>query len=353
MRCPRCTFPLSVVRWKDVELDHCERCRGTFLDRGETAVLFGPDVEPESWKDAWPTTALGPTRLACPKDRHVLEGHRVRFEKTSVEVDTCPACHGLWLDADEAHTLAGVIDDAQASAARKRSGLDKPGAGSYLFQLFTGFPVEAWNPVRRRPVVVQTLVGLLAVLFLAQVVFVDALREAPGVLFMIPSQVLAGEHVWTIVSCAFFHGGIAHLVGNLYFLWVFGDNVEDTLGRGRFLVIYGAALLAGSLLHLAVEADSTIPTLGASGAIAGLMGAYVVLFPKVQVYVVLLFLRFSVGVVWYFAFWVGVQIVGVAFHQAGVAWFAHIGGFLAGAALAFAFRGAARYSALGGQPELG
>jgi len=332
--------------YQDVEVDHCDRCHGTFLDRGETSILFGPDVEPEAWKDAWPTTDLGLTRLACPKDRHVLHGYAVAFEKTKVEVDTCPHCQGLWLDADEAKALQGVIEDAHAQAARREAGLDKPGAGSYLFQLFTGFPVEAWNPIKHRPVLVQSLVGLLAAIFVLQVIFRDPMNAHPGLLMMIPTEVLAGEHVWTIVTSGFLHGGIAHLLGNLYFLYVFGDNVEDSLGRGRFAVIYGAALLAGSLLHLGTMAGSSVPTLGASGAISGIMGAYVVLFPKTRVYVVILFLRFGLGVTWYLGFWILMQVGMAAMGTPGVAWFAHIGGFVAGAILAWGMKDKARYSAL-------
>lgn len=347
MRCPRCTFPLRPWVYEDVEVDHCDRCHGTFLDRGETSILFGPDVEPEAWKDAWPTTDLGPTRLACPKDRHVLEGHAVAFEAAKVEVDTCPHCQGLWLDANEAHQLKDIIEDAQAKAARARSGLDKPGAGAYLMQIFTGFPVEAWNPVRNRPVLVLGLIALLSAIFILQVAFKDAMNADPGLLMLVPAEVLRGEHLWTILTSGFLHGGIAHLLGNLYFLYVFGDNVEDSLGKGRFLAVYFAAMLAGALLHAAVNAGSEMPMLGASGAISGIMGAYVVLFPKVRVYVVILFIRFSVGVTWYIGFWILLQVGMAALGEGGVAWFAHIGGFVAGAILAWGLEEKARYSALG------
>lgn len=347
MRCPRCTFPLRPWVYQGVEVDHCDRCHGTFLDRGETAVLFGPDVEPEAWKHAWPTTDLGPTRLACPKDGSVLNGHAVAFEDTKVEVDTCPHCQGLWLDADEAHTLAGIIEDAQAKAARRQSGLDKPGAGTYLLQLFTGFPVEAWNPVRRRPVLVQGLVALLVVIFVLQVVFVDAMNADPGRLMLVPAQFLAGERPWTLITSGFMHGGLAHLLGNLYFLYVFGDNVEDSLGRRRFLSVYFIAMIGGAGMHVLLNPGVEIPMLGASGAISGIMGAYVVLFPKVRVYLVLLLVRFSLGVTWYLGFWILMQIGMAALGEGGVAWFAHIGGFAAGAVAALGLQGKARYSALG------
>jgi len=353
MRCPRCTFLLSVLEHKGVELDHCPRCRGTFLDAGETTALFGAAMEPEAWVEAWPTENLGPTRLKCPKDSAVLHGHRVRFSEREVEVDTCEQCKGLWVDAHEARALKAIIDAAQNEAARKSQGLDRPGVGSYLFQLFTGMPVEAWNPVRARPVIMHTIFGALILFFVMQVMFREGLAQEPGIVMLVPAEVMHGQHLWTLVTAAFLHGGLMHLLGNLYFLWVFGDNVEDVLGPKRFIALYAVALLAGALLHLLTNQQSTLPMLGASGAIAGIMGAYLVLFPKVRVYVMLLVFRINIGVIWYLGFWIAMQFAMMAMGGEGVAWMAHIGGFIAGAAMAFVFKKSARYSALGTPTRVG
>lgn len=344
MRCPQCTFPLSRLEHREVEIEHCERCRGSFLDAGEASLLFGKDVEPEAWKEAWPTQDLGPTRRRCPKDSEWLRGHRVSFRAERVEVETCDACGGLWVDAQEALKLKSIVDAAQNEAAQRASGLHKPGIGSYLFQVFTGFPVEAWNPVRHRPVIVHTLLGMLASIFVLQVIFQDTLEAEPGRLMMVPAEVMNGQHLWTLVSSAFLHGGLMHLVGNLYFLWIFGDNIEDALGRKRFLILYAVALLAGGLLHLLTNTDSAIPLLGASGAIAGVMGAYIVLFPKVRVYVMITVLRINISVTWYLGFWILMQFGMAAMGGEGVAWMAHIGGFLAGVVVALLYRGHARYA---------
>ncbi len=346
MRCPRCTFYLTQMIHDGVEIDHCDRCRGTFLDRGEAGALFGSTVEPEAWKDAWPTKDLGPTKLSCPRDHHKLNGHLVTFKKDNVQVDTCPHCEGLWVDAHEAVKLRMLIEAAHTEADRKSSGLDKPGVGSYLFQLFTGMPIEAWNPIRNPPVVMRTLVGLLCALYVLQVIFGEAFHAVPGALMMVPAEIVRGEHLWTIVTYGFFHNGIAHLAGNLYFLWIFGDNIEDSLGRPRFLFLYGAALVAGGLLHMASDGQSTLPMLGASGAIAGLMGAYIVLFAKVRLYVVVLIFRVRIPAMAYLGIWIAIQLAMVATGATGVAWMAHIGGFVAGAIIAFGFKDEARYSAL-------
>ncbi|MCA9549209.1 MAG: rhomboid family intramembrane serine protease [Myxococcales bacterium] len=329
----------------DVEVDHCRRCGGAFFDPGEARTLFGPEVDPATWRALWATTPTGTSRLRCPRDEARLEAHHVRLPgkragPTEVEVDTCPTCQGLWLDAQEGSTLRHVVKEAAAHAEARASGEVKPGVPAYLFQVFTSLPIEVWNPVRRPPVLVYGLVAVLVgVYFFVELPLQGLLEAQPGLLLLIPKELFHGEHVWTLFTSGFLHGGIGHLLGNLYFLWVFGDNVEDTLGRGRFLTLYLVAMVAGALAHAALDPGSEVPMLGASGAIAGLMGAYVVLFPKVKVWLVLFFIRFRLGVTWYLLVWVLMQLgMGLAGERA-VAWMAHLGGFFAGVILAFVYRG--------------
>jgi membrane associated rhomboid family serine protease len=143
----------------------------------------------------------------------------------------------------------------------------------------------------------------------------------------------------TLLSSMFMHGGIMHLLGNMWFLWIFGDNVEDDLGRIRYVLFYLLCGLLASLTHVLLNTGSDIPSLGASGAISGVMGAYLVLHPHRQV-LVLLF-RFVTRVPGYVAvgIWFLFQIVSgwLDSGMGGVAYGAHIGGFVAGAALAFPF----------------
>lgn len=342
VRCPRCTYPLDLYTHAEVELDHCRRCGGNFLDPGEANLLFGSHAEPERWRESHASRSLGNSDLFCPKDRHVLEAFEVVFENEKAEVDVCTHCHGMWLDRTEGQRLYDVAARAAEHARQRDSGEISPGIRSYVFQLLTGFPVEAWNPVRTRPVVVYALVTILALVFAGQLaarVLVPEWWGAHHDLFMmVPVDVLNGHHLWTIVSCAFLHGGFMHLIGNAYFLWIFGDNVEDELGPGRFLVLYAVALLSGSLLHFAFNANSDIPMLGASGAIAGVMGAYLVLFPHVKLYVMIVFVRFRIRVFWYLGFWIAYQFLMFAIGGVGVAWLAHAGGFFAGAIAAWIFK---------------
>lgn len=149
---------------------------------------------------------------------------------------------------------------------------------------------------------------------------------------------------WTLLTCIFLHGGWAHIVGNLWFLHIFGDNVEDCFGHIGFLAFYLACGVAASAVHLVTNAGSPMPTIGASGAIAGVMGAYLVLYPRAQVVALLpifIFLQIvTVPAVLFLGLWFAMQFFsGVsslgATMSGGVAWWAHIGGFLAGVLIAW------------------
>ncbi len=150
----------------------------------------------------------------------------------------------------------------------------------------------------------------------------------------------------SLFSSMFLHGGVVHLVGNMLFLWVFGNNIEDNLGKVRFLLFYFTTGILASLAHVAANTNSVIPTVGASGAIAGLLGAYILLFPRARI-TTLVFILFFVqflhipAVVWLGLWFVSQFLIGVGQQvgEPGVAWLAHVGGFVAGAALIYLFGG--------------
>lgn len=149
-------------------------------------------------------------------------------------------------------------------------------------------------------------------------------------------------------SSIFLHGGWIHFIGNMWFLWIFGDNVEDSMGHGRYLIFYLLAGLGAGIVHLLLNAESQLPTIGASGAISGVMGAYLVLYPRGRVLTLIpIFLFFKIIDIPAYVFlitWIliqtveGVASLGLPSDVGGVAWWAHIGGFAIGAALIFFFR---------------
>ena len=154
-----------------------------------------------------------------------------------------------------------------------------------------------------------------------------------------PGLVLVPEDA-TYLTYAFLHGDFMHLASNMLFLWVFGDNVEDALGHVRFLVFYLACAAAGALVHGLVEPHSEAPLIGASGAVSGVVAAYLLLHPKIRVWVLVLFripLRLPAAVP--IVLWIAQQFYMLAVDgDHGVSWGAHVGGILAGAALVMVMR---------------
>lgn len=143
-----------------------------------------------------------------------------------------------------------------------------------------------------------------------------------------------------LITATFLHGGWLHLIGNMWYLWVFGDNVEDRMGHLRYLLFYLAVGALGNLAHILAEPGSTIPTIGASGAVAGVLGAYFIWYPRAKILTLVpIFIFISIveiPAIFYLFFWFGLQLISglVSLDAAGnvVAWWAHVGGFVAGIA---------------------
>jgi membrane associated rhomboid family serine protease len=157
--------------------------------------------------------------------------------------------------------------------------------------------------------------------------------------------VISGEPSWfTPLTSMFLHGGWFHLIGNMWFLWIFGNNVEDSMGHLRYLFFYLLCGVAAAAAQTFVNPVSAIPMVGASGAISGIMGAYVVLYPKVRVHVLVVLVIFITRIVvpayLMLGYWFLLQIIGggLASGEGGVAFWAHAGGFVAGALLISIFR---------------
>ncbi len=166
---------------------------------------------------------------------------------------------------------------------------------------------------------------------------------------MVPKEIVAGRNLWTLFTSMFLHGGFFHIIGNMLYLWIFGDNIEDAFGHFWFLLVYLFTGLVGSLLQIVFMPGSSIPTIGASGAISGVMGAYFVLFPRARV-LTLVPIFFFIRLIYLPAplllgFWILIQVLngcGSVPGTGGVAYFAHIGGFAAGIILGLVVRNRVR-----------
>jgi membrane associated rhomboid family serine protease len=144
----------------------------------------------------------------------------------------------------------------------------------------------------------------------------------------------------TFVTYLFVHGNWMHLIGNMLFLWVFGDNVEDAMGHWRFLIFYILCGVGAALAHVAMSASSNVPLVGASGSIAGIIAAYVILYPRVKVWVLLLLrVPIKISAFWAIGGWLMFQVGNVLYSSDhATAWWAHIGGFATGALLILILR---------------
>jgi len=205
-------------------------------------------------------------------------------------------------------------------------------------------PLRDANPTQSTPVVTIVLVALNVLVFLGELAL-----EAQGQFNqfimtwgVIPAELTSeflGESP-TLFSAMFLHGGWAHLLGNMLYLWIFGDNIEDRLGSGRFLIFYLVAGLAATGVQVAINPESQVPNIGASGAIAGVLGGYLILFPRTRI--LTLVFRFITEVPailvlgsWFvYQFFFGVASLSqIDMQIGGVAFFAHVGGFVAGMVL--------------------
>jgi len=209
------------------------------------------------------------------------------------------------------------------------------------------FPIGDDNSARRSfPVVTSVLIAINVAVFLLELSAGDAFIEKWAfVPVRFNSEPMANAA--TVISAMFMHGGWLHLGGNMLYLWIFGDNVEDRLGPVKFTIFYFLAGIAATFAQFMVNPGSPIPNVGASGAIAGVLGAYLLMFPKARVDVLLGRQVVAMPAFIVLGFWVVLQMVsGVGSiadtaqtEQGGIAYMAHVGGFVAGVLLTFVMRG--------------
>ncbi|MDR4495914.1 MAG: rhomboid family intramembrane serine protease [Nitrospirales bacterium] len=210
-------------------------------------------------------------------------------------------------------------------------------------------PFKDDNPTKTTPYMTWTYIALCVLVFLYEVSLPPRMNEAfvymygaiPAVVFgyaQLPTDMVMLPAYGTLISSMFLHGGWMHLIGNMLYLWIFGDNVEDVMGHGKFIVFYVVCGVLAALSHALIDPHSNIPMVGASGAISGILGAYLLLYPHARV-LVLIPLGFFTRLMYVPAglvlgLWIVMQVLSGGMSRGGagggVAFFAHIGGFVAG-----------------------
>lgn len=217
-------------------------------------------------------------------------------------------------------------------------------------------PLHDDNPTHIRPVVTVSFITACVLIFFWQISLgsggyqriVYSLGVIPVVLFgeaELPPELALVPPEATLITSMFLHGGLMHLAGNMLFLWIFGNNIEDSMGHGRFVIFYLLCGIGAALTQAFIYPDSEVPMIGASGAISGVLGAYLLLYPHARVLVLIplgFFLQLvRLPAVWVLGLWFVFQLLSSALADTsggGVAFFAHIGGFVAGMLLIAAFK---------------
>jgi membrane associated rhomboid family serine protease len=226
------------------------------------------------------------------------------------------------------------------------------------------FPLKDDNPSESAPVVTVALIVLNALFFVYQISLeaggADGARAGQAFIEefgLVPCRLTGAcrvgpelpSPILTIFTSMFMHGGLFHIGGNMLYLWIFGNNVEDTLGHGRYLLFYLLSGVAAALAQTAVGPSSVVPMVGASGAVSGVLGAYLLLFPRAHVTTLIIlgffFRLVQIPAMVVLGFWIVLQVLtglGSFGSSGGVAFFAHIGGFLAGMGLLYVLKPRAR-----------
>ncbi len=218
-------------------------------------------------------------------------------------------------------------------------------------------PLKDDNPTEITPYLTIFFIVTCVFVFLYQVslpvkpgeVFVYQYGAIPAVVFgytQLPPELISLPAYGTLISSMFLHGGWMHLIGNMLYLWIFGNNIEDVMGHGKFIVFYFVCGILAALSHAAIDPESTVPMVGASGAISGVLGAYLLLFPRARVLVLIPLGFFTqmmhIPAAIVLGLWFVLQMVSggmsLGHEGGGVAFFAHIGGFVAGMALIGLFK---------------
>lgn len=362
MQCPSCSIDLSKKKiptggifWQ------CTGCNG----RSATLPLLRRQVDPAFIRALWQgAIQASPAGLrSCPCCRGRMQEIAGPAGQTELVLDLCTHCQLVWFDAGEIGSLPAAPpptppEPALPQEARERLALLKIEAqktpdGSVMAEApaewwqwlpgVLGLPVEInQSAVTQRPWYTWSIAVLIALISL---IGLANLEETVQLLGLIPAQ-FERHFGLTLISSFFIHASILHLVGNLYFFLVFADNVEDYLGRDRFLLLLVAATLLGNALHILADPASTIPCVGASGGISGILAFYALKFPQARLGIFVRIIRFygrwlQIPAWMGFGFWVILQLVLLWLQLAGrshVSALAHLGGATAGIAFWFWIR---------------
>jgi len=341
--CPNCATPLRTIRQRDGLFFLCDNCSGRAVALPQIRRVAGDRFATQLLRQINANSNFADK--ACPFCNRAMR--RFESQNPPLELDACKPCGVVWFDPQEFEAVPeGVVEATDQLELRGREALalhkvrqiaeqaraadPAPDEGWKTIPALFGFPVESEvNPITCWPWATWSLAAVIATVSIWAFFDLQNVIERFG---LIPAQIWRYAGLTTLTSF-FLHGGVMHLVGNLYFLLIFGDNVEDYLGRWRFLALVLLATVAGDFLHVVAQPQSTLTCVGASGGISGIIAFYALEFPRARLgflFRYFIYFRWVQLPAWgAFVLWVLLQLLG-AFLQLGgfsnVAALAHLGG---------------------------
>jgi len=358
MNCPSCSHKLKRIKAKSEILDICPRCKGIWFDSGELVdfvrdLAKSENILPEKTRlferrQIHVSDEIAENNKSCPRCNVVMQTFNYCYD-SNVFLEKCPDCNGIWADAKDVLKIARYLKADSTTAkigkdlVRQTEKLERikeigrlgkeltsrAGIGMFFMPRFI-LPLSDDEERVRFPIITVTIILLCVFAFLGEVFWI---RDANK--FFRSFGFIAGDFFsMGLITSMFLHGGIMHLIGNMYFLWLFGDNVEDRFGRVWYPVFYLCCGIAASILHSIFNQNSAVPAIGASGAISGVMGAYMLFYPYAKIRVLFITRVVGVPALIFLGGWFLLQLAFGLIYKitdySNIAWFAHIGGFIFG-----------------------
>jgi len=338
--CPACaTKTLTAYSIDDHELEKCSQCHGLWFDEPELIAYIDahrdkPDAL-NSFSLLNDATHQGKSQQHCHDCNQAMTQYAILPNDPTV-IDACHRCDTFWVSRENIQRVQYSHD--------LRDALTRINAGftwrSWFFQILMKMPVEYNAKPRTTPWVTYGLI-LLNILFFLPFFISPGLRDWTFYNLSIVTPV--HDPAWflgNLISAQFMHGSLMHIVGNCYFLWIIGDNIEDALGKKRFILAYLCTGIVGMLLEagFAISESRESILLGASAAVSGLFGMYIVWFKHAKLSVMLIVYQLRLPAYWFLGIWVITNLFGFFSGSEGVAYLAHLGGFVAGLAFALVYR---------------
>lgn len=332
-RCPACAT-VGLEATSNPSILDCRHCHGIWFEDGalNRAIAHKHADIDEYNHELHLGPALETSNRLCRRC-DVPMVHYQLLKNYTTEIDCCPNCDGVWLDKPEVDQVMHSPRLKQALGDLNKSVTWK----SWLFQFFTSMPVEYNIQPHRTPWVTRALVVICSLIFLAGVLTPAANEWVFANLGLNSETQSPAQFVLQLLTYQFVHGGLMHLAGNMYFLWIIGDNLEDALGHGAFLALYLFAGVMAALAELLFfdSAQGPLLLVGASGSIAALFGLYLMWFRHASLTFMIVVYQKKLAPHWYFLIWSLINLFGMFTSQGGVAWAAHLGGFALGLLLGY------------------